>query len=357
MVLKKKWFVMLAAIIMVFVLAACGDKGKAEQSSGEEANYDNPRNHTAEDFMPLSEGLGKYPVWIETDENPVRDSKINNIYVFNNSQLTIYPLDNGDIGTSGVVLEDILDMSDEELIKFARKTVNNLYDDYEKEIKDRKLFDIESFNESQEGFHIFLEDYFDREHEEITEPYYNDQKPMKENIYYGIEGERTDPSPSKYSLDIKIDDLGQTTEKMELIVPNATSKLVNNSDSISFSDYIEFLYYDLDTILLSMEDQKIFTERKESYVEKLNQYGNFIENNDLGLNHPQNFVPHPYTWEEKNQELSINTTSFNEKIFDTTFSGIKTGSGSLVTRVDDSFIGFRLDDPDTDKENVTIEGN
>lgn len=352
MFLKKKWFAMLLVIATVLVLAACGDEGDAsEQTVGEESNNDNPRNHTAEDFMPLSEGFEEYSVWIETDEDPVRDSKINNIYVFKKGKVTMYNLDDGEIGASGVVIEDILDMSDDELIKFARETSNKLYDDYEKEIKDKKLFDVESFNEAQKEFQLVYED-----RKEIIEAYFKDQKPMTEDIYYSVEGERPEQSSREYTLDIKIDDLGQNTEKVDLIIPNTTSKLMNNFSSGNFDDYINFLYFNMDGIIIKMENEKSFNKRKESYIEQLKQGGSFVKKDDFGLNHPQNFVPNPFVWEEEDKELSIDGVSFNQKIFDTTFSGIKTGSSSLLTRVDDSFVGFRLDSPNTDKKNVTIEG-
>ena len=47
----------------------------------------------------------------------------------------------------------------------------------------------------------------------------------------------------------------------------------------------------------------------------------------------------------------------SQKIFDTTYSGVNEGENeSILTMVDDSFVGFRFDSPDTDKKNVTIEG-
>lgn len=47
---------------------------------------------------------------------------------------------------------------------------------------------------------------------------------------------------------------------------------------------------------------------------------------------------------------------FRKQIFETTFSGFKISSNSvLISRIDNSFIGFKLDDPDTDKKGVTIE--
>lgn len=353
MFLKKKWLAILAVITAVSLLAACGGKKESGQTV-EEPIYDNPRNHTAEDFMPLSEGLEKYPVWVETIEDPVRDSKIKNIYVFKKGKVTMYNLDGSDTDQSSVVIEDILDMSDDELIKFARETSNKIYDDYEKEVNNRELFNVESFNESQKEFRFIHEDYFE-DYKKISEAYFKDQKPMTEDIYYSVEGEWSEQS-SKYTLDIKIDDLGQYTEKMDLIIPKATFQLVNNSGSSGFGDYIDFLFFDVDTIFSMVDNEESFNKRKEGYIEQLKQYGSFEEIDGFELTHPQNFVPNPFVWEEEDKRLSLDPVVIHQKIFDTTFSGIETGSGSLLTRVDDSFVGFRLDSPDTDEKNITIEG-
>lgn len=336
---------MLAIIMAVLLLGACGDKKESGQTGKEQ--YDNPRNHTAEDFMPIGKGFEEYPVWIETAEEPVRDSKIKNVYVFENGKVTMYNLDNSD---SKVVIEDILEMSDKELTKLARETSNKIYNDYEKEIKDKKLFDVESFNDVMMDFQLSVRDDF----EDIYESYLDIQKPLTEDIYYTIEGERPKQSSSKYTLDIKIDDLGQHTEKMKLTIPKASSKLVNVGNG--FSEYIEFLYINADTVHMKMFEEEFFNEINEEYVEQLKKSGTFEARDGFELTHPQNFVPKPYTWEKEDKELSLKGPSFNQKIFDTTFSGIKAGSGSLITRVDDSFVGFRLDSPDTKNKNVTIEG-
>lgn len=342
MVLRKRWLATLAIITTVLLLAACG--GKKDSGQIVDPIYDNPRNHSMEDFMPISKGFVKYPVWIETVEDPIRDSKIKNIYVFKKDKVTMYNLD----GASGIVIEDILDMSDDELIKFAYDTSNDIYDELEKEITNKKLFNIKNFNEKQKGFYSAYESY-----KETVEAYFKDQTLMNEDIYYSVEGERSKQS-SSYTLDIKLDDLGQYTKKIDFEIPNATFNLINNTNSIIFEDYIEFLFFNIDTIFLA--DKNHFNERKENYIERLKQYGNFIKRDGFELTHPQNFVPNPYVWEVKDKTLSIDGESFNKTIFDTTFSGLKTGSGSLLTRVDDSFVGFRLDSPDSKSKNVTIEG-
>lgn len=345
---KKKWLAILVLMTTVLILSACG--GKEESSGG--SISDNPRNHSAEDFMPISEGVEKYSVWIETDENPVRDSVIKNIYAFNKDKVTVYNM-TGDNTKQKVVIEDILDMSDEKIITFAQETSNKIYDDYEQEVEDAKLFDIEGYNEELEWR---LEDHY-QELGEMAEAYHSELKPMTEDIKYSIEGERNNPSQRTYTFDITIDELGQSTEKVDLIIPNATSKLVYTTPSGIMSDYIDFLYFDIEAILYKMEGMEdIYNGQIEYFIGELEKHGSFVERNGFERAHPQNFVPNPAIWEEEDKVISLEGASFNQKIFETTFSGIKTNNGSFITRVDDSFVGFRLDTPDTEKKNVTIEG-
>ena len=56
--------------------------------------------------------------------------------------------------------------------------------------------------------------------------------------------------------------------------------------------------------------------------------------------------------------MTLGSSIVSRKIFDTTYSGLIQFEEdySIITRVDESFVGFRLDAPDTNKENVTIEG-
>lgn len=330
---------MLVITTAILFLAACGGK----KGSGQ----------TVKDFMPISEGFEKYSVWIETDGEPVRDSTIENVYVFKKGKVTMYNLDSKQ---GSVAIEDILDMSDDELIKLAHKTSDEIYENDEKEIKETKLFDVETFNKIQTEVQSTLESKYGEDFKESLDEYYKELKPMTEDIYYRIEGERPEQQSSTYTLDIRIDDLGQRTEAMILTIPNANSELVNNTGNGDLVQYVDFLFYEEDTFFLKWDSEELFNDHKESYVKELKNQGEFVEKDGFELTHPQNYVPNPYVWEEKEGEIKLNSELVHQKIFETTFSGIKTSGGSLLTRVDDSFVGFQLDDPDTKKKNVTVEG-
>ncbi len=310
--------------------------------------------------MPISEGFETYSVWMETKKEPVRDTIIENIYVFEKGKVNLYKMYDRDSGLSGVKLEDILDMSDKELIKFARETSEKLYDEYEKRKKNTKYFDAEAFKRRFTEVNYHYEEFFGSDYKDIVEPYFNENKPLTEDIIYGLEGNRPKLTASKYTLDLKIDDLGQHTESMKLIMPDSSVKVVHKSvptGSMSLEDYIDFLYFNLDTIIQQIDDKAWLNEQKKLAVEELKRQGRFEAKHDgFELTHPQNFVPIPFTWEKEDNELVLKGTSFKQKIFDTTFSGLKTGNRHLFTRVDDSFVGFRLDSPDTKSKNVTIEG-
>lgn len=237
------------------------------------------------DVLPLSEGFETFPVWIKTADEPVRDSKIDNIYVFKDSKVTMYNLDGSNTDRGSVAIEDILGMSDDELVKFASETSNKIYQDKEKKIKEQELFDVESFNEFQEDFQLIMEDIYgdDDDYSEIFESYFKDQKLMTENSYYNVEGEIPEQSSRNYTLDINIDDLGQNTEEIDFIIPKATSNLARSINSNSFTDYINFLYSEDDKIFLKSENETSYNDIKDSYIEKLKQEGSFVEKNVLRL--------------------------------------------------------------------------
>jgi hypothetical protein len=329
---------MFMVITAMLLLAACGN------SEEDPVVASGPQDGSPGDILPLSEGFEKYPVWIETEDELSRSSHIDNIYVFKKGKVTMYSLE----GSS--TIEDVLDLSDKELIKLAREASNEQNINSEKEIKEESFYNPDGINEIQKEFQNAIDS-------DGSEAYFKEQKPFTEAIKNNIEGEIPEQSPTKYTLDVTIDDLGQNTEKVDLIMPNVVSKLEKeNSGASVFSQYVDFLYLSKDALELKEKDEKRFNEEKESYVEKLKEEGSFVEKDGFELNHPQNFVPNPYTWEKEDKELSIEGGGYSQKIFDTTFSGVKTSSGSLLTRVDDSFAGFKLDDPDTKGKNITIEG-
>ena len=253
MILHKKWLAMLAVITAILLLTACGNKESANEVPAQEG----PQDMSPKDFMPLSDGLEEYPVWIQTDENPGRNTYVNGVYVFENGEVTGYT------NFSDLNIEDIIDLSDDELIQTAKEIAGD--------------------------------------------------------VYIG-----------EYTLDITLDRLGQNTEKIDVIMDNYTHIWTFDLDS---------LYWE--SGLSSMDE----------YIESLEKEGRDFEIDS-------EFITFTSTKDEPHSVLSsINGGMILQKIFDTTFSGLRRGDNeSILTRVDDSFVGFIIDGSDTDKKNVTIEG-
>lgn len=257
MFLKKKWLTLVAVITIVFILGACSGSKESGQTT-QEAIYDNPRNYTPEDFMPISQGLEEYSVWIETGDALDRNSFVKAVFVFEDHQVTRYT------DFSKLSIEDIIDLTDDEIIEYVR-----------------------------------------------------------ENAQFTLNG--------KYNLNITLDSLGQYTEKVDILIEDGTDVWVCDLEEallewdLSHSSKEEYLEYLLEDGTRRVEDDKLITTTEVEDGKRIMAFGSSI---------------------------------VNQKIFDTNFSGLLQfqDDDSLITRVDDSFIGFRLDTPDTDKENVTIQG-
>src|SRR5690606_14883313 len=97
-------------ITAVLLLGACG--GKDAGGGDPLVGGSGPQDGSPADFMPLSEGFEKYSVWIQTDENPVRDSNVNKVFVFKKGKVTAYKLED-------TAIEEIHDLSDDELVQLA----------------------------------------------------------------------------------------------------------------------------------------------------------------------------------------------------------------------------------------------
>lgn len=107
MFLRKKWPTLLTVMLVALVLIACSKEKTTEGSIDDEAK--------PEDFILLSEGLEKYPVWIETKEELEENSEISGVYVFENDKVKKFNL-----SELSLEVEEIVDMSDRELVKIAR---------------------------------------------------------------------------------------------------------------------------------------------------------------------------------------------------------------------------------------------
>ncbi|WP_121616640.1 hypothetical protein [Virgibacillus halodenitrificans] len=269
---RKKWLVMLVLTTFVLLLAACGEKEKTNANE-EESNYDNPRNHTTEDFMSISKGFEDYSIWIETSDTPERKSNVSGLYIFKDGEAEYYD------GFSEVFIEDIIDLSDDEIIQYA-----------------------------------------------------------KENSSTNYQG--------KYNLDITIDSLGQNTEKIEAIWTEGTEVWTFDLMSAAEESYygtgeLSDVYPDLNSYISALKSGK--EELGTNYDTQTNE----ITGDEVIATRPI---------ENGETMITLQSEIIHQTIFDTTFSGLKIGDhSSLLTRVNDSFVGFKLDSPDTDKKNVTIE--
>lgn len=254
MVLKKKWLSILTVMMTVLLLGACSDTNDSGQTD-DGSNYDNPRNHTAEDFTTFSEGLEKNPVWIVTDTAPGRTSTVSYVYVFENGMVKSYR------DFPGLQIEDINKFTDDELIQYV----------------------TDKSKQTKEG---------------------------------------------KYTLDITLDELGQYTEKIEVKIEDGTDVWVADLETL----WHESNYETKDEYIKSIEGDERYEIKGESVVitKKL---------------------------EEKDALITVYPESVHQTISDTTYSGLRLDDYySLFTRVDDSFVGFVVDGPDTKKKNITIEG-
>lgn len=352
MILNKKWLVILTTITFALLLAACGGSD-ADSNTSVAANNESEKSPAPVDYLPISEGFEEYPVWILTEDTPDRGSDIRQILVFKSGEVTTYKFNVDSKYANELAIEDILNLSDDELIKVAAETSNKKYDEHQAEVINNKLFDLQSFNEEMDNIYYVLEDYYGKDLRSEYDDYLEKQRIMTEDMYISIEGDRT-IEPSKYNLDIRIDDMGQYTEKIELDILDADINLIRNGTAAQLNKLIDFMYFNIDFIF--WESPEEIERIKNDYIRELEDFGHFVDKEGFAPNHPQNFVANPFVWEKSDIKLTIEPGQVHQKIFDTTFSGLRIGNLSLLTRVDDSFMGFTLDEPDTDKENVTIEG-
>ena len=81
----------------------------------------------------------------------------------------MYSINDHALGESGVVIEDILHMSDNELIQFASETHHKLYEEYA--ALDRKVFEIADYQEMSDFMYDVFSDYYSEDYTEVYEAY------------------------------------------------------------------------------------------------------------------------------------------------------------------------------------------
>ncbi|MBM7839948.1 hypothetical protein JOC54_003228 [Alkalihalobacillus xiaoxiensis] len=150
-----------------------------------------------------------------------------------------------------------------------------------------------------------------------------------EEIIEHAKGNADAISKGEYTLDILLDQFGQNTSEMNVLIGKYTN--------ISTYD-LESLYWESG---LSSEEEYIASVEEEGRQFEIN-------NEDIIFTTIE---------DEPSNILSINGEMILQTIFNTTYSGLRSGDHvSLLTRVDESFAGFTIDSPDSDNIRVTIEG-
>ncbi|MER3123049.1 hypothetical protein [Bacillus altitudinis] len=159
-------------------------------------------------------------------------------------------------------------------------------------------------------------------------------------------------SEGDYKLDIMLDQLGQTTENITLVINNKLIKRVSPLESFAFEnigsdDSIRGKYNnDEYAYLKALKDgkEKVYTESE-------------IEKNKI-INHEVKGDFQITTKEiDEESELGFIQSFVHQTIFKTTYAGIFVNADeSLITRVeDDSYPGLILDTPEEKGKGVTIE--
>ncbi|WP_017687965.1 hypothetical protein [Paenibacillus sp. PAMC 26794] len=259
MILRKKWMLLTLIMAVVLLLAACGGK----ESDADVVGQDGPQDHSLEDFMPLSEGLENYSVWITTDIYPERRTYFDGVYVFANGEVTAYT------NWANLYMRDIINLTDDEIIQLVKEKASVTY-------------------------------------------------------------------TGKYKLDITLDGVGQNTESLAVVLePGYT--MVHKSKNYTPDRY---------------KDKGFST--LEEYAKELESNGQNGKVQEVG----DDYIVFATVGEEPHSLISdIGPGMLTQKLLDKTYSGlIWRDDRSILTRVEDSFIGFRADGPDTKKDNVTIEG-
>ncbi|UUI01770.1 hypothetical protein NP439_17190 [Oceanobacillus jeddahense] len=116
-------------VTFVLFLTACGDEEESSAEGEEEdiANNESSQEETSNDIMPLSEGLEEYCSWFKVS-NVVRDARVEGFSVFENGEVTVCYFD------PYPNLEDVLELSDDEIIELANESKTRNLGEYVLEI-------------------------------------------------------------------------------------------------------------------------------------------------------------------------------------------------------------------------------
>lgn len=228
MFFKKKWFAILVVFITVSILTACGSDEKTDEVvSQQDAGV--VGDESSRDFIPISDALEEYSLWFKVEGDPfelTRNSVVDDVFVIEGGKVEQYR-------ARDFELEDLIEMSDDEIIE---------------EVKER-LYE------------------YDNEYEE--------------------------PEPVEYTLDITLDDVGQHPKFINLetepetvfsvieetsfqtIFDTSFSGLVYNQEDRSDYDEMIITRVEDDSILFKLDDpdtnKDIVTIEKAGELEELRE--------------------------------------------------------------------------------------
>lgn len=126
MYLKKKWFAVLMIITTVLFLTACGGgdvKGseettKSDASKAEDATTEGEAGEN--EFTLISKGFEKYPVWFVANSELTRTSRIDEVLVFKDGDVTSYR------GYETFTIEEMNELTDDEIVQHASEGATSI---------------------------------------------------------------------------------------------------------------------------------------------------------------------------------------------------------------------------------------
>ncbi|WP_345242057.1 hypothetical protein [Pontibacillus salipaludis] len=172
-----------------------------------------------------------------------------------------------------------------------------------------------------------------------------------EDIIQYVSEKAESKKEGKFTLDISLDRLGQNTEEMNVALASGNSIRTFDLEAAASEHY--HTYYG--------EGSGEFFDKYPEF----NMYLSAVKNGEVEL--PKNsdaqineidgdkvMATQPI---QNGNLITFQPNIIHQTIFDTTFSGLQVSDNySLLTRVNRSFVGFKVDDPNTKSKNVTVEG-
>lgn len=336
----------------------------------EKQDLSKDNSNTDAKVLSLSQALEENKVWIAINTTSMeRDTAITDVYSFKNGKSTRYNLiaynaytDNftskDDLELTTLTLEDASKLSNDDLVSKAK----DITEEQDKLLQEN-FIDVPlnyKSNLYKESIESEKSNWHDPEgsRKKFVSEFGKDVKPFEsgdfEDIKFTIENEKID-FPSKYNLDIELDEQGQNPKSMTINLEGADSMLQGFDVKNLYTNYMMLKgspYIAYRSLEANPRTKEGVEQTYVEQVEELEEYGTFKTDDK----EPKNFVPDPLTWSNENEEIYITPEFVSQKIFDATYKGFVTGGGLLITHTKNNDQYFKLDEKSNKKKNMTIEG-